>query len=207
MIFADSPLAIPLWINGHAFLTMAPAFRDVRNPASGHVLRRTPLCGIDEAKAAVVAAQAALVSWQQLTEDGRVELIAALATALSALVDHFAALIAEETGKDPMVARAEVIASVDFLQKPESAEVSGVCGVIGDAGFPLFSGLKPAFSALTAGAVVVVKPDPTAPSALYALAELTGRCRFPPGVFNILHGDDAAVAGLHSVLGADCLCL
>ena len=46
----DEPLAIPLWINGHAYLTLAPAFLDVRNPASGEILRRTPLCGADQAR-------------------------------------------------------------------------------------------------------------------------------------------------------------
>ena len=40
---------IPLWIKGHAFLTATSSFLDVRNPANGEVLRRTPLCGVREA--------------------------------------------------------------------------------------------------------------------------------------------------------------
>ena len=44
MTETDEILAIPLWINGHAYLTMAPAFFDVRAPRSGQIKRRTPLC-------------------------------------------------------------------------------------------------------------------------------------------------------------------
>ena len=32
MTDSNDILAVPLWINGHAFLTMAPAFFDVRDP-------------------------------------------------------------------------------------------------------------------------------------------------------------------------------
>ena len=38
-------LAIPLWINGHAFLTLAPTFCTVKNPRTGEAIRQTPLCG------------------------------------------------------------------------------------------------------------------------------------------------------------------
>jgi acyl-CoA reductase-like NAD-dependent aldehyde dehydrogenase len=51
--------------------------------------------------------------------------------------------------------------------------------------------LRLAVPGLAAGAVVVLKTDPSEPSALVALAELTGRCGFPPGVFNVVHGGEA----------------
>ena len=57
---SDDVLAIPLWINGRAYLTMAPAFFDVRDARSGQVRRRTPLCGASEAQTAVASAQDAL---------------------------------------------------------------------------------------------------------------------------------------------------
>ena len=59
----EDTLALPLWINGHAYLTMADAFLDVINPKTGELLRRTPLCGADAAGKAVAAAQAALPKW------------------------------------------------------------------------------------------------------------------------------------------------
>ena len=42
-------MAIPLWINGRAYLTVSDSFYDVLNPASGEAVRRVPLCGAAEA--------------------------------------------------------------------------------------------------------------------------------------------------------------
>ena len=50
--------------------------------------------------------------------------------------------------------------------------------------------------ALMAGATLVVKPSPKAPSAIYALCELSARVEWPAGVLNLLQGDTAAVEGL-----------
>jgi succinate-semialdehyde dehydrogenase/glutarate-semialdehyde dehydrogenase len=43
---------------------------------------------------------------------------------------------------------------------------------------------------------VVVKPSPKAPSAAYALCELSSRADWPAGVLNLLQGDTAAIDGL-----------
>ncbi len=198
MLQLDDPLAIPLWINGHAYLTMAPAFLDVRSPASGKILRRTPLCGADAARKAVAAAQDALVPWAAHDAAWRAALFAALGEALAGYDGHFARLIAEETGKDSDAAVAEVAAAVALLRTAVAGKASGVLGIVGDAAMPLLAALPLAVPALLAGATVVVRPCPEAPSALFALAELTGRCGFPGGVFNILHGGEAAVEGLRA---------
>jgi acyl-CoA reductase-like NAD-dependent aldehyde dehydrogenase len=196
MLETDDPLAIPLWINGHAYLTMAPMFLDVRNPVSGQVLRRTPLCGAGEAHKAVEAAQAALAQWGAQTSVARAALLAALADALAGYAGHFAKLIVEETGKDAALAAAEVSAAVALLRDAPAVNVSGVAAIVSDDADPLLGALSHAVPALFAGATVVIKPSPKAPAALFALAELTARNGFPDGVFNILQGDEAAVEGL-----------
>lgn len=198
MLQIDDPLAIPLWINGHAYLTMAPAFLDVCNPVNGEVLRRTPLCGADEAEKAVEAAQAALVQWAAQSAGARARLLGAVGDALAGYADHFARLIVEESGMDSDAAAAEVGAAVALLRDPETGDSSGVVGVVGNTATPLFGSLRLAVPALMAGAVVVIRPSPETPSALFALAELTGRCAFPGGVFNVLHGGKAAVDGLRA---------
>ena len=201
MLQDEDPLAIPLWINGHAFLTMAPAFQNVCNPVSGKVLRRTPLCGRDEALQAVAAAQAALADWRAMPETARAALLAAVAEALSSYAEHFARLIGEESGKESSLALSEVDQSVALLRNAASGRASGVVGIVGDSSGPLLNSLQLAVPALMAGAVVVMRPAPETPSALFALAELTGRCGFPDGVFNILQGGDAAVDGLRAASG------
>ena len=104
----DQVLAIPLWINGRAYLTMAPAFFDARDAASGEIKRRTPLCGASEALAAATSAQAALPDWAARSVAERAALLLALADALAGYGEHFAALISEESGKDAALAAAEV---------------------------------------------------------------------------------------------------
>jgi acyl-CoA reductase-like NAD-dependent aldehyde dehydrogenase len=198
MFQLEDPLAIPLWINGHAYLTMAPAFLDVRNLASGQVLRRTPMCGPDEAEKAVEAARAASGQWAAQTAGARADLLAAVSDALEGYASHFSGLLVEEAGMENDVATAEVNAAVALLRAPTERSVSGVLGIVGDSVKPLLGALQIAVPALVAGAVVVVRPHPETPSALFALAELTGRCGFPGGVFNVLHGGKPAIAGLRS---------
>ncbi len=199
----DEILAIPLWINGHAYLTMAPSFFDVRDPRSGQVRRRTPMCGASEARAAVDAAQAALAGWAARTVGERAALLAALGDALAEYEQHFAGIIAEETGKDPALAAAEVGEALLLLRaaasNTETATTTGgaaVVAIVSDDSAPLLGPLRHAVPALLAGATLVIKPSPRAPSPAFALAELTADSDFPGGVFNVLHGDVAAIEGL-----------
>ena len=201
MTATDEILAIPLWINGHAYLTMAPAFLDVRDPRNGQVRRRTPLCGDLETRAAVEAARAALAAWSVQTVGQRSALLAALGDALAEYGGHFAALIAEETGQQVEVAVVEVGNAVSLLRAAAAGGVaassgSNVVAIVSDQNAPLLGPLQRAVPVLLSGATVVLKPSPRAPSAAFALAELTARSGFPGGVFNILHGDQLATEAL-----------
>lgn len=151
--------------------------------------------------AAAAAAHAALAGWAARAVGEREALLAALADALSGFADHFAGLIGEETGKEPALASAEVAAALQLLRAAGAAAVgaaggSEVVAIVSDNREPLLGALRHAVPALRAGATVVVKPSPKTPSPAYALAELTARCGFPGGVFNVLHGDLAAIEGL-----------
>lgn len=202
---SDDPLALPLWINGHAYLTMAAGFFDIRNPKTGAVLRRTPLCGAAEAAKAAAAAQAALPQWVAAATAARAALLAAVGGALAGYAGHFAGLIVEETGREADAAAAEVAESVALLRGALAAKVSGIAAIVSDDTAPLYGPLSRAVPALLAGATVVLKPSPKAPSAIFALAELTARSGFPDGVFNILQGDEAAVEGLCMASDVDVL--
>ena len=80
----EGPKAIPLWINGHAFLTVSESFFEVVNPLTGQALRRVPLCGADEAMAAVTAARDAAPGWAEQVPAARQAALEALAAALAA---------------------------------------------------------------------------------------------------------------------------
>jgi len=204
MHLTDIPPALPLWIDGHAYLTVTPAFLDVCNPRSGEVLRRIPLCAAEEVNKALASAQGALAAWAAVSAAQRRRLLADTGDALAAYVDHFVRLIADETG-DEALAGEEVANAIAVLRDPagDDAAAADVLAVVGDARHPLVTALRLVVAALLGGSTVVVRPCPEAPSALLALAELASRCALPPGVFNIVYGGDATVAGLRAVAGLD----
>jgi len=203
MSHSEPVRVLPLWIGGHAYLTMAPAFFDVRDVRSGEIRRRTPLCGAAEAATAVASAAAALPDWCARTPVERATLLTRVGVALLDYADHLAGLIAEETGKDAQQAALEVAQAVALLRMAAESETAstpdGVLAIVSDHQVPLSGPLRHAVPALLAGATVVLKPSPKAPSATFALAELTALSGFPGGVVNILQGDLAAVEALCAV--------
>lgn len=192
---AEGPMAIPLWINGHAYLTVGDSFYDVVSPHTGQALRRVPLCGASEAAQAVAAARGAQAQWADMGLNARRVCLAALADSLERYAGHFAKLLSQEIALDDNEAAAEVSAAVAALRGVEVGE-TGILGVVVDARRPLSATAAAIAPALLAGAAVVVKPSPRAPGAVFALCELSARADWPGGVLNLLQGDTAAISGL-----------
>lgn len=192
---AEGPMAIPLWINGHAYLSVGESFFDVVNPQTGQALRRVPLCGAGEAAQAVAAARAAQPQWAEMGLNARRVCLTALADGLERYAGHFAKLLGQEVALTDEQAAAEVAAAIAALRAMEVGE-TGIVGVVVDGERPLSGAAAAIAPALLAGATVVVKPSPRAPGALYALCELSGRAEWPAGVLNLLQGDTAAIKGL-----------
>jgi acyl-CoA reductase-like NAD-dependent aldehyde dehydrogenase len=191
----EGPKAIPLWVNGHAFLTVTDSFFDVINPATGEAIYRVPLCAESEATDAVGAAQAAQPAWAMMGLPARRLCLEKLGDALDRYTGHFAKMLMKECGFDEARATAEVVEAVAALRSSAVGE-TGVFGLVLDASRPL-AGLAEAIAPdLMAGATVVVKPSLKAPAAVYALCELSGRAEWPAGVLNLMQGDTAAIAGL-----------
>lgn len=151
------------------------------------------------ARVAVEAAASALPGWVAWPLAERAARLVVLADALAGYAAHFADLIAEETGQPATSAAAEVAAALQVLRgAADSAEASAgsvVVGLVCDD-HALLGLLQRAVPALRAGATLVIKPSPQAPSVAVALAEDTAQCGFPDGVCNVLHGDLAAIDGL-----------
>ena len=192
---AEGPTAIPLWVNGHAFLTVCDAYFDVLNPLTGEAIHRVPLAGADEAQAAVGAAQVAQPLWAEMGLAARRICLGKLADGLENYAGHFAKLLIGETGFDEARAAAEVTEAIAALRGAAVGE-TGVVAIVVDAARPLAGFAEAAAPALLAGAAVVVKPSPKAPSAAYALCELSARAEWPAGVLNLMQGDTDAIKGL-----------
>ncbi|MFZ2268765.1 MAG: aldehyde dehydrogenase family protein [Azonexus sp.] len=191
----EGPMAIPLWVNGRALLTVSDSFFEVTNPATGEAVRRVPLCGAAEAAEAVAAARTAQPLWAEMGMQARRICLGRLADALEGYAGHFAKLLGQEVAGDAEQMAAEVAAAVAALRTATVGE-TGVFGLVIDAGRPLAACAEAIAPALLAGATVVVKPSPKAPSAVYALCELSARAEWPGGVLNLLQGDAAAIEGL-----------
>ncbi len=192
---SEGPGAIPLWMNGHAFLTVCDSYFDVTNPLSGVVLHRVPLAGADEALQTVAAARLAQPVWAEMGIAARRVCLHKLADVLEEFAAHFAGMLSSETGFDEARASGEVVAAIAALRGSAVGE-TGVVGLVVDASRPLAGLAEAAAPALMAGAALVIKPSPKAPSAAYALCELSAQVDWPGGVLNLLQGDSEAIKGL-----------
>jgi len=197
----EGPMAIPLWINGRAYLTVGERFFDVVNPTTGEARHRVPMCGAEEAASAVDAARAAQGEWAAMGLAARQLCLVRLADGLARYAGHFSKLLMQDSGCAEAQADAEIAEAVAGLRAMSVGE-TGVLALVVDAGRPLAGLVAAAVPALLAGAALIVKPSPKAPSVAFALCELATRCEWPAGVLNLLHGDGPAIEGL-CVAGID----
>jgi acyl-CoA reductase-like NAD-dependent aldehyde dehydrogenase len=202
LLTPDGPPALPSWIHGRAFLTLTPQFFDVHDAISGELVRRTPLCGAQEAAEAVAAALDAAPGWAAQSAVARQKRLFAWGAELKHYRDHFATLIRQESGKEENTAQSEVEEAVAILQNAQGDDAARQNGaepivlIAWDAQDPLSAAVRLAAPVLRGGSAVILKPSPRAPAAAYALAELSARIGIPPGVVNLLQGDEAALKAL-----------
>jgi succinate-semialdehyde dehydrogenase/glutarate-semialdehyde dehydrogenase len=189
----------------------------VCDPATGVALGEVPNCGAAETRRAIAAAEAALPAWRNLTAKARAQVLQRWFAAINANADDLARLITAECGKPLAEARGEVAYGASFVEwfaeegKRAYGETIpatladkrlvvirqaiGVCAAITPWNFPLAMITRKVAPALAAGCTVVVKPAEQTPLTALALAALAEEAGFPPGVFNVLTGDPAAIGG------------
>ena len=194
----DAP-ALPLWIDGHAYLLMAEQFHSVIN-AKGEVVRKVPLYGDDAVTIAVDSAEKGLAAWQAMPIEARELCFRTLHDLLARYRGHFCGLLADEAGLSHELAEAELGLALASIagRLSELHGSTGVVAVTADSLAPLAAPLSCAVDALAAGWAVILKPSPKAPSALFAMAELFSRAGFPGGLVNCVHGDEQAMRALCS---------
>ncbi len=217
---------VPAWINGKA---VVPAGRigDVYNPATGRVAKQVPYCDAAAIDAAVKAAAAAFPDWRDAPVLRRARVMQKFLQLLQASQKDIARLITEEHGKtlpDAMGSVQRGMEVVEFacgipqLLKGEYSEnvgtavdthtlrqPVGVCAGITPFNFPAMVPLWMFPMALACGNSFILKPSEKVPSASVRMAELLQEAGLPDGVFNVVHGDKAAVEailahpGIHAV--------
>lgn len=176
-------------------------------PATGVELWRGKPGNVDEA---VALARRAWPQWAAQPLATRVELVRRFANEVRKEQDHFAELIARETGKPLWEARTEVeavIAKVEISvrsyqertgqRKLDSAlqgtsavrhKPHGVMAVLGPYNFPAHLPNGHIVPALIAGNAVILKPSEKTPAVGEFLMMLFNRAGIPAALVQVLHG-------------------
>jgi acyl-CoA reductase-like NAD-dependent aldehyde dehydrogenase len=182
---------------------MAP----VIDPATGREFASCPVASPAQVEEAVAAAQAAFAGWSRDLAARRAALLACAAV-LDANREAVADLLVREQGKPRQDALGEVGAGIywlqatsglrldpEILQDDETGLVElhrrplGVVAAITPWNFPVALAIWKIAPALLAGNTMVLKPSPFTPLSTLLFGRLLQEA-LPPGVLNIVAGDD-----------------
>ena len=189
----------------------------VSNPATGKRLGTVPDMGAAETRRAIEAARAAFPAWAGRTAKERAAILRRWCELMMEHQDDLATLMTAEQGKPLAEARGEIAYAASFIEwfaeegKRLYGELIpahqadkrivvmrqpvGVVAAITPWNFPAAMITRKAAPALAAGCTFVCKPAIQTPYSALALAELAGRAGVPPGVFNMVTGNDAPSIG------------
>jgi succinate-semialdehyde dehydrogenase/glutarate-semialdehyde dehydrogenase len=190
---------------------------EVRNPATGALLGTVPDMGAEETRRAIDAAHAAFPAWANKTAKERAQVLRRMFDLMLQYQDDLAMLMTAEQGKPLAEAKGEVLYSASFLEwfGEEAKRMNGdtIPGHAGDKriltlrqpvgvvaaitpwNFPSAMLGRKLGPALAAGCTVVCKPAIQTPLSALALGVIAERAGLPPGVLNIVTGQDAAAIG------------
>ena len=209
---------LSLWINGKAQASAGTRTADVFNPATGEVIRRTPLASKQDVNLAVAAARAAFPGWRDTTPLRRARILMRFRELMQQHRNELVHLTCEEHGKTREDAAGslqrgieviEFAMGVPHLLKGEQAEdvgrgvdchsllqPVGVCAGITPFNFPVMVPLWMFPVSIACGNCFILKPSEKVPSASLRMAELFHEAGLPAGVFNVIPGDKEAVDAL-----------
>ncbi len=202
------------FIGGEAVDAASGETSTVLDPATGEEIARAPRSGPEDVARAVAAAQGAFDGWATTTPGERALALLRIADAIEASGDEFAQLESTNAGKPIEAFRADELPFlVDNLRFFAGAarclegkaageyvagytsiirrEPVGVIGQIAPWNYPLMMAVWKVGPALAAGNTVVLKPAPGTPLSALRLAEIAAEY-LPPGVLNVIAGDDGA---------------
>ena len=192
---------------------------NLRCPQScqGALLGTVPDMGAAETHAAIDAAQAAFPAWAKKTAKERAQILRRMYELMMEHQDDLATILTAEQGKPLIEAKAEIAYAASFLEWfgeeakrmygdmiPGHAadkrimvlrQPIGVVGTITPWNFPSAMLARKVGPALAAGCTVVCKPALQTPYSALAFGVIAERAGVPPGVLNILTGQDAAAIG------------
>ena len=180
----------------------------VENPATGETLATVASGTVEDAIAAVDAAQAAFADWAGRSPRERGEILRKAYELIVADKERFAALITLENGKALPDSRGEILYAAEFfrwfaeeavrnvgevMRSPASGarilvhhKPAGIGVLVTPWNYPAAMGTRKIGPALAAGCPVVVKPASETPLTMLALMPILEQAGVPKGVVNVL---------------------
>jgi succinate-semialdehyde dehydrogenase/glutarate-semialdehyde dehydrogenase len=202
-----------LFIGGAWVDSASGATFDVRDPATGLVIKSIADATPDDATRAMDAAAAAQEAWAATAPRVRGEILRSAFDLLQERADDFALLMTLEMGKPLAEARGEVTYGGEFLRwfSEEAVRITGRYGVnpegtgrtivthlpVGPSylitpwNFPLAMATRKIAPALAAGCTTIIKPAELTPLTTLAFAKLLQDAGLPDGVVNVLTSTDS----------------
>ena len=181
-------------------------------PATEATLARVAHASAADVDRAVRAARRGYEKyWRKLRPAERAKYVYRIARALGERAREFSIAECLDVGKPIREARefdvAQAVAHVFYhagwadkliwaVRGPDRVRALGVVGAIVSADFPLLSAIRKIAPALACGNTVVLKPSPDSPLTALLLADLCAQIELPPGVLNVVTGDDATGVAL-----------
>ena len=181
---------------------------DVRDPATGEVLKQIANGSVEDGVRALDAAVAAQEEWARTPARVRGEILRKAFDLLQERKEEFALLMTMEMGKPLAEARGEVAYGGEFLRwfSEEAVRIDGrytmtpegtgqmiithrpvgPCFLITPWNFPLAMATRKLGPALAAGCTAVVKPATLTPLTTLALVGLLEEAGLPKGVVNVI---------------------
>ncbi|AMB46763.1 CoA-acylating methylmalonate-semialdehyde dehydrogenase [Methylobacterium sp. AMS5] len=210
--------AINHYIGGRTVAGTSGRSAPVFNPATGEETGRVALADTADVNAAVASAKAAAPGWAKTTPLRRARILNAFLRIAEDRIDELAALITAEHGKVLSDAKGEIQRGLEVVEFATAApqllkgEVTenvgtrvdshslrqplGVVAGITPFNFPVMVPMWMFPVALACGNCFVLKPSERDPSPALLVAAWLKEAGLPDGVFNVVHGDKAAVDAL-----------
>jgi len=190
------------WVDGSA------GTLGVEDPATGETLCEIADASVDDAKAALGAADEAFRTFRGVAPRERGDILRRAYEAIVARADELALLMTMEMGKPLAEAKAEVTYGAAFLRwyAEEAVRINGrftvneagagrvltmkqpvgPCLFITPWNFPLAMGTRKIGPAIAAGCSMVVKPAKQTPLSMLMLARILEEAGLPDGVLNVV---------------------
>ncbi len=217
----EAPAAVkPInhWIGGKRAAGRSGRTGPVFNPATGEQTGAVDLASVEEVDQAVQTAKAAFPAWRAMSLSKRTELFFTIRELVRERREEIAKLLTAEHGKVLSDALGEVARGIEVIEfccgipellKGDFSEQAsggidvysirqplGVVAGITPFNFPAMVPMWMWAPALACGNTFVLKPSEKDPSASVYTAGLLQEAGVPDGVFNVVHGDKAAVDAL-----------